>query len=147
MPINYEDDARTLYDKVMKIAVDQEIELVEALEKNKIQRIHQVVNEGNSWRKRGKSDGEIDWRMSSRSIYNLVRSLTKPYIGAHFIYKGKEYKVWKVEEIKTLGFENIEPGKVLSINENKTIDIKTGENGIRLIKFDNILIEEEDYIL
>lgn len=147
VPINYEDDARTLYDKVMKIAVDQEIELVEALEKNKIQRIHQVVNEGNSWRKRGKSDGEIDWRMSSRSIYNLVRSLTKPYIGAHFIYKGKEYKVWKVEEIKTLGFENIEPGKVLSINENKTIDIKTGENGIRLIKFDNILIEEEDYIL
>ncbi|MFQ8877714.1 MAG: hypothetical protein ACLR7N_03875 [Roseburia hominis] len=43
---------------------------------------------GNVWRKRGKRDGEIDWRMSSRAIYNLVRALTKPYVGAHFVYRG-----------------------------------------------------------
>ncbi|WP_408641721.1 DUF4422 domain-containing protein [Sporofaciens musculi] len=54
---------------------------------------------GNSWRKRGKTDGKIDWRMSVRAIYNLVRALAKPYVGAHFEYQGLEYKVWKVKEI------------------------------------------------
>ena len=30
-------------------------------------------------------DGEIDWRMSSESIDNLIKALTHPYIGAHFL--------------------------------------------------------------
>lgn len=35
--------------------------------------------------RRGVLDGQIDWRMSSRAIYNLVRALTRPYPGAHFL--------------------------------------------------------------
>lgn len=145
--ITYKDNAKTLYDKIMVIAVDQEIELVKNFEAGTVIRTPQFETEGNSWRKRGKKDGEIDWRMTSRNIYNLVRSLTKPYIGAHFICGGKEYKVWKVEEIATPGMQNFEPGKVIAVNADSTIDVKAGEAGIRLLDFDAFEIEMGDYIL
>ena len=38
--------------------------------------------------------------MTSQAIYNLVRALTKPYVGAHINYKEKEIIVWKVEIIE-----------------------------------------------
>lgn len=147
--IDYEDDAGTLYDKVMDTALEQEMELVKAFETGtvQIQRMRQSEGIGNSWRKRGKTDGEIDWRMSSRNIYNLVRSLTKPYVGAHFVYGEKEYKVWKVREMDSKGLENMEPGKVLSMNEDGTIDVKTGDGAIKLLEYEAVMIKEGDYIL
>ncbi len=144
--ISYEDDARTLYDKVLDVAVEQEIEMVEHFEDGTIERISQDTTKGNTWRKRGKADGQIDWRMSSRSVYNLVRALTKPYVGAHFVYNDKEYKVWKVKELDITGFENIEPGKVLKAN-NDYIDVKTADGAVRLLDFDRIEVKEGDYLL
>ena len=145
--ISYHDDAKTLYDKIMIAAVEQELIITNQFEQGQIEYIPQDSTKGNSWRKRNKADGEIDWRMASRGIYNLVRSLTKPYVGAHFVIGGNEYKVWKVQEIDTISLENIEPGKVISINGDGTIDIKAGIGGIRLIDFDNIEnIKEGDYL-
>ena len=88
----------------------------------------QEIGGGNVWRKRGKRDGEIDWRMSSRAIYNLVRALTKPYVGAHFVYQDQEIKVWKVREIITKEYDYIEPGKVLSVTGQMGYRIKAGDN-------------------
>ena len=147
LPIDYDDDARSIYDKIMNVAVLQEETLVSDFEKGIVKRVPQNVKKGNVWRKRSKADGEIDWRMSSRSIYNLVRALTKPYVGAHFAYNGNEYKVWKVQEIRTNGLENIEPGKILAKNQDGTIDIKTGVDGIRLVQYDAFDLNEGDYIL
>ena len=91
----------------MAVAINQEMELVKDFEEGTVTRIPQSETEGNSWRKRGKADGEIDWGMPGRNIYNFVCSLAKPYIGAHFIYEAKEYKVWKVEEIVTQDMQNL----------------------------------------
>ena len=145
--ITYEDDARSLYDKVMAIAVKQELEFTEAFENGTVRMIPQDLNEGNSWRKRSKSDGQIDWRMTSRAIYNLVRSITKPYVGAHFVCNGEDYKVWKVQEINGEGFNNIEPGKVLEVNSDGTMDVKVYDGVIRLVDFDKPQINKGDYLL
>ncbi len=147
IPINYEDDAQSLYDKIMDAAVEQEEVFLRQFNDGTLKRVPQDPAAGNSWRKRGKADGQIDWRMSSRSIYNLVRALTRPYVGAHFVYGEKEYKVWKAKEIVIDGMDNIEPGKVMSINDDGTIDVKTGEGGLKLIEFDEIEINEGEYIL
>lgn len=147
VPIDYEDDARSLYDKIMDVAVAQEEEIVDQLEKGTIRRIPQKHSSGNAWRKRSKADGEIDWRMSNRSIYNLVRALTRPYVGAHFVYKDNEYKVWKVAETNVSSVNNIEPGKVLKKYSDGSIEVKCGEGSIRLIDFDSVDINEGDYIL
>ena len=147
VPILYEDDARSLYDKIMKVAEIQIEELVKAFKDNNVSGIEQNKKSGNTWRKRGKSDGEIDWRMSSNSIYNLVRALTRPYVGAHFVFNDGEYKVWRVQELEIPGSANIEPGKVLAKNSDGTIDIKTGEKAIRLIEYDRFDVNVGDYVL
>lgn len=145
--ITYEDDARTLYDKILNIAANQVVEFTDALENDTAAMIPQDMSQGNSWRKRGKTDGQIDWRMSSKSIYNLVRSLTKPYVGAYFVYIEQEYKVWRVQEIKLDRYENIEPGKVIGVYNDGTVDVKVGDGAIRLIDFDELKIRNGDYLI
>ncbi len=145
--ISYTDDARSLYDKVMEAAVRQEIELIEAFENNCVIRIQQRLEDGNSWRKRGKADGRIDWRMSGKAIYNLVRSLTRPYAGAHYVIDDNEYKVWKVQELQVVGLDNIEPGKVLEVNADGTMDVKVYDGAVRLIDFNKPQVVKGDYLL
>ena len=89
--ISYQDDARNLYDKVVEIALIQIEEFIPALEKGTYTRIKQNEKESNDWRKRNELDGEIDFRMNSRSIYNLTRALTKPYVGAYIKFNEKNY--------------------------------------------------------
>lgn len=144
--IDYTDDAATLYKKVMDVAVVQLINLVNSFEQHNVTFLSQDDKQGNSWRKRGKKDGEIDWRMSSRGIYNLVRALTKPYVGAHFCHDDKEYKVWKVREIYDDQYRNIEPGKVLRrITKNQFI-VKAGDNLIEVMMCDDITLSEGEYL-
>lgn len=131
-----EDDAQSLYDKIMHVATEQVEEIVDGLINDNIKRIKQDNNVGNQWRKRKASDGKIDFRMSSRAIYNLVRGLTHPYVGAHINIGEQEIKVWKVKELTISNIENIEPGKVLAVNNDGTIDIKTYDGAIKIIDSD-----------
>ena len=130
--ILYEDDARTLYNKVSIIAQKQLEEFLPKLENNSFKRIKQEHLTSNTWRKRGKKDGQIDFRMTSNSIYNLVRALTKPYIGAHIEYKNSDISIWKVEEIEFTK-NNIEPGKVLESSDSYLI-VKTIDKAIKIVE-------------
>ena len=134
--IDYNDNARSLYDKMVDTALEQIEEFLPNLEKNTFQRIRQDNSRVNYWRKRGEKDGEIDWRMPSYFIYNLVRALTKPYVGAHFPYKGEKVKTWRVEEVKTDSYRNIEPGKIIDVYPDNTFLVKTGENSIKVLEHD-----------
>jgi methionyl-tRNA formyltransferase len=131
--INFEDDANLLYDRLIENALIQIEEFCDQLENENYTRIKQDTKKGNSWRKRGKKDGLIDFRMCSSGICNLARALTKPYVGAHIEYNGADIKIWEVElgEYDAVN-NNVEPGKVLRILENK-IEIKTGDSTIWLV--------------
>lgn len=126
-----EDDARTLYDRVTQTALEQIEEFVPMLAAGTFQRQKQNQQFANTWRKRGSADGKIDWRMSAHSIHNLVRGLTKPYVGAHFMVDGQEIKVWKTKVISGAA-RNIEPGKVLMQAGSKPV-VKCGEDAICLL--------------
>ncbi len=144
--ISYQDDAASLYIKIASSAAQQLTEFLPLLKGNKIIKIKQNNVKATYWRKRTINDGVIDWRMSSFSIYNLVRALTHPYPGAHFIYKGEEVKVWNAKEVKLFGCANIEPGKVLRAYSKKRFLIKAGDNCI-LIKVDvDLPINKGDYL-
>lgn len=144
--IEYKDDAASLYKKIMDVAVVQLVNIINDIKENKCRKCIPNNLDGNSWRKRGKSDGEIDWRMSSNSIYNLIRALTHPYVGAHFSHKGNEYKVWKAKEVITDLYDNIEPGKVLKVESNHRFLIKTGENAIEILDCDDVELIEGEYL-
>ena len=132
--ISYQDDAHNLYDKVVEIALIQIEEFIPALEKGTYTRIKQNEKKSNDWRKRNELDGEIDFRMNSRSIYNLIRALTKPYVGAYIKFNEKNYSVWKVKESNDFQ-ENIEPGKVLRVFD-KIFVVKSYDGAIEIIEHD-----------
>jgi methionyl-tRNA formyltransferase len=132
--ISYQDDARNLYNKVINIALIQIEEFIPALEKGTYIRNKQNEKESNSWRKRNELDGEIDFRMNSRSIYNLTRALTRPYVGAHIKFNETNYSVWKVKESNDFQ-ENIEPGKVLKVLD-KIFVVKSYDGAIEIIEHD-----------
>lgn len=124
------DDASSLYKSMTKAAISQIRDFVPLLKDKTYVRRPQEHQKANLWRKRGISDGIIDWRMTSESIHNLVRGLTRPYIGSHFVYMDDIIKVWKTEVVDDVP-PNIEPGKVLSVDRNGVV-IKAGAGAIRL---------------
>lgn len=141
------DDALTLYNKILNVAKEQVVEISRAFKSNSIVKVSQKNGEGNIWRKRSKKDGQIDFRMSANNIYNLVRALTKPYVGAHFYHNDNEYKVWKCQVIKDLSeeYSNIEYGKVLEVDDNSFL-VKTGHDLLRIFKSEKMDIKVGDYL-
>ncbi|MGW9684600.1 formyltransferase family protein [Flagellimonas sp. 2504JD1-5] len=131
VPIAKNDDAQSLYDKLVAVAQNQIAAFIQELTRGDFKRIPQDHSRKNYWRKRDKYDGLIDFRMNSESIYNLVRGLTKPYVGAHIVLDGADIKVWKVN-IGTNIEENIEPGKVIGVSGGK-IEVKTPNGSVWLI--------------
>ena len=130
--INKNDNAKTLYNKLLKIAKKQVVELSNNLINNKINYIKQSHIKSNYWRKRSKIDGQISFISSSTYIYNLVRALDKPYVGAHVLFNDNEIKVWKCK-IGPKKYINFEPGKVLDIKRNQIL-IKTVDGSIWFTK-------------
>lgn len=126
------DNAQTLYEKVINVALLQIEIFVPQLENNSYQRVKQNHAQANVWRKRGKADGRIDFRMSGKAIYNLVRALTKPYIGAHIEVEGKDIIVWKVRILEN-NQNNIESGKVLESNLDKIV-VKTYDGAVEILE-------------
>jgi methionyl-tRNA formyltransferase len=141
--ISFEDDINDIYRKMTEVALKQIESFLPKLINNTYSRKKQM-EDGNTWRKRSKSDGLVDFRMNSVSIINLIRGLTKPFPGAHCLINGIEYKIWKCE-LGSNNNTNIEPGKILSIKDNE-IEIKTGDGSIILINHElpNLIIG--DYI-
>jgi methionyl-tRNA formyltransferase len=127
-----DDNAFSLYNKIINVALKQIISFTEELESKGgfLDKIKQDKTEGNSWRKRNKNDGKIDFRMTSKAIINLVNAIGRPYIGAHLEFQEKEIKVWKVKEEK-FNKLNHEPGKVLDIDGNDLI-VKTYDGSVRI---------------
>ena len=70
------------------------------------------LNEQDIWPQRNPDDGEINWSLTSRQIYNFIRAQTRPYPGAFTHYEGKLYSIWAAEEICYLGLDR-KPGTIL----------------------------------
>jgi len=133
--INDEVDASLLYEKIIDVAKEQLSHILPQLEDGSYSRTPQNHSMANYWRKRGISDGKIDWRMSAKSIHNLIRALTHPYMGAHFIHHGVKYTVWRSRVTECSNAYNAEPGKVIASDHNNLL-IKCGNNCISILEVD-----------
>ena len=127
-----DDDAKSLYSKVIDIALLQIDAFLPKLISRTYAKLPQDHSQSNIWRKRGGKDGEIDFRMSSKAIFNLVRALAKPYGGAHLVYNEEDIIIWQVEMIEN-NSSNIEYGKVIESKDNSII-VKTCDGAIKIIK-------------
>lgn len=141
--ISDDDDASSLYNKIINVALKQILFFTKQLEikGHKILKIKQDKTIGNSWRKRNKNDGKIDFRMSTDAILNLVNALTLPYVGAHIEYLDQDIKIWKVKGEQT-NFTNYEPGKIIDLIGSEII-VKTYDGAIRILKHEFIKLPKK----
>lgn len=128
--ISDEDDAASLYAKVLALLPQQVEAIVRGLNDRSLIPQLQDVSRATYWRKRSVEDGRIDWRMEPGAVRNLVRALARPYPGAYFVHRGSEVKVWRCIE-RTTGEPNDEPGKVLNV-EGRHITVRCGRGSVCL---------------
>ncbi|MDC1535395.1 formyltransferase family protein [Gammaproteobacteria bacterium] len=130
--ISINDNAESLYKKINQAIPIQLNQILRRIKNKSLIAHKQNDGQSNLWRKRTASDGEIDWRMSSSSIYNLIRALSSPYSGAFFKdNSGKEIKVFKSTIYLGIIANNLEPGKILKSNPNELL-VKTSDGAILL---------------
>lgn len=132
IPIDENDHAGSLYQKMTATALGQIREFTPQLAANQFARQKQDHSQANYWRKRHKEEGRIDWRMSARSIHNLVRALAPPYPGAYCVYKHQEIPIRKTQRIHFEGW-NMEPGKILDLDGRRFL-IKCGEDAVWVLE-------------
>lgn len=147
--IGTDDDAGSLYGKLIGVARAQLRRLVADIQEGTLVGIPQDPACATYWRKRSVADGCIDWRMSAEGIHNLVRALSAPYPGAHANFRNAEVKVWKTR-LATEGAEDVEPGYVIDRN-GSDIHVQCGDGTIILERhdFDQVqgaLLQRGDYL-
>ena len=144
--IDHQDTANDLYEKVKVIAIEQIEEFLPKLISNNYRVVEQKSENSSYWRKRTIEDGVIDFRMSQKAIINLVRALSKPYPGAQIIFKNQNITIWEITEYNNEVTKNIEPGRVISISNNKPA-IKCYDGAVLLEKYEpNAHFNIGDYV-
>lgn len=87
---------------------------------------------------RSPDDCRIDWSLSSKEIYNFIRALGEPYIGAFTYVEGKKVVICKSTIVQDLKFVIRDYGKIWRIVDNKPYVIcGNGMLRIDLAKYDD----------
>jgi|TARA_B110000438_G_C15695501_1_gene598765 methionyl-tRNA formyltransferase len=117
--INSDDDAKSLYEKIILLGKKMIIENLELLQNNKAKRIKQDQSKFiEYWPKRNPNDGLIDWSKSCKEIHTLIRATTYPYPGAFTFFKNQKIIIWKADFCNT---EISKPGKILNVTDDSII--------------------------
>lgn len=131
--IDYEDTAKTLYDKLCIAAEDLLDELLPLIKSGQIPRQKQDLKAGSYYGGRRPEDGRIDWEKSADEIYNLIRAVTRPYPGAYALTENNEkIIIWWAEpqdgnNSSVVGDVGISSQDVL---------VQTGKNAIKLLEIE-----------
>jgi methionyl-tRNA formyltransferase len=89
------DTCETLY---LKVAEINSIMLLRTLEKIRLGNIFgkpQKITDEPILKRRKPSDGLIDFRQTSKKVYDFIRALTRPYPGAFTMLNGEQVFIWK----------------------------------------------------
>jgi methionyl-tRNA formyltransferase len=130
--ISPDDDAGTLYARLVATACGQLRPIVRALYSGTASAMPQDDTLATNWRKRSRVDGLIDWRMPATGIHNLVRALAPPYPGARAVIRGTEVAIWRTR-LGAPAPRDVEPGFVLDV-DGPEIRVQTGLGTIILVK-------------
>ncbi len=130
-----EDDINTLTDRCIGAFKSLLKKSIHAFESGNLVGIKQNESEATYTCSRNPEDGEIDWRQSSRKIYNLVRALTFPMPGAFTYYNNQKVFIWKCKILDCPEYEGKICGKIVRISTDKTFDVLTGDGMIKVISY------------
>ncbi len=138
-PIELEDDAASLYRKVERLAADAIAEFLPQLERGTAPRTPQDHTQATYRRKRGEADGLIHWEAPSLRIYNLIRALTHPYVGAHTCVDGRKIILWRARMVEPAAGVPLdaEPGTIIACSPGSLL-VRTGDGLVEITEWQNV---------
>jgi methionyl-tRNA formyltransferase len=129
-PIEQNDDAQSLHDKLSEQGAELVLETLSRLEKNDLLPTPQNSDLASYAPKLKKEESLIDWGMDAEKIFNKIRGLS-PWPGTHTLYNGKRLAILKGEIVP--GETSDRPGHVIRITDTG-IEVGTGKNRLKIIE-------------
>ena len=127
-PIEQNDDAQSLHDKLSEQGGKLVLETLSRLQKNDLLPTPQNSDLASYAPKLKKEESLIDWKIDAESIFNKIRGLS-PWPGTHTLYNGKRLAILKGEIV--LGESSDRPGHVERITDTG-IEVGTGKNRLKI---------------
>jgi methionyl-tRNA formyltransferase len=100
IPIDFEDTARTLFDKAADAARVLLRRALPPLAAGTAGRRPQAHDQASYFGRRTPADGRIDWSWPALRIHNLVRAVARPYPGAFTEVAGRRLLVWSARPVE-----------------------------------------------
>ena len=123
--IDKNENATSLYEKVVLTHMDIISEVIKNILKSKISYIEQIESKSSYWPGRSPKDGKINLKGSIMNAEKLIRATTRPYPGAYYIKNGNKIIIWSA--------------KILNDDE------KLISNNSKILKFKDGLLLIKDY--
>jgi methionyl-tRNA formyltransferase len=131
-PIGDNETAGQLYERLAEIGADLLMETLELVERGQAPRAKQNPAEASYAPRLSRKDGEIDWRKTASEVRNLIRGTT-PWPGAYTWYRGRMLHVLGSAAGREEGHLG-HPGELLSIDEERGLEIAAGEGSVWLTR-------------
>jgi methionyl-tRNA formyltransferase len=125
IPIDPEDTATTVYNKLLDLTPKMISDILSQIESNSIKPQPQKKLEGFFCARRFPEDGKIDWTDDRETIYNLIRALSDPYPNAYCYLDGQKIYIKKAK-LSASDYRG-KPGRICSINEEGVV-VTCGSN-------------------
>ena len=129
VPIERDETATTLYDKVTAAHVDLVREVIPRLLDGTAEHLEQDARRASSWPKRGPADGIIDWETRAPYLYDWVRAQTRPYPGAFTFHGDDKLVVWRARPVEL--DQQAPAGTVVRLDGEQAV-VACGEGGLVL---------------
>ena len=127
-PIEQNDDAQCLHDKLSEQGGKLVLETLSRLQKNDLLPTPQNSDLASYAPKLKKEESLIDWKIDAENIFNKIRGLS-PWPGTHTLYNGKRLAILKGEIV--LGESSDRPGHIERITDTG-IEVGTGKNRLKI---------------
>ena len=149
--IEEKDTISSLLDKLNTLAYSASLSLGKILISKSVPKgICQDTVASNIWRKRDRHDVLIDFRMNDDDILALIRSFSKPYPCASFIFENYYFNVISGETIEfdsAIPLEYFEPGYIIKVDRD-FLFVKSSKKFLKLKLEQNIegILDAKMYI-
>jgi methionyl-tRNA formyltransferase len=117
LPIDREDDASSLYEKMVVAGRMLIQDYYPKFESGFVPRKPQDDSKATWWPKRLPKHGLIDWNRSPWDVYNWIRGQTRPYPGAYSYIDGEKVTIWAADP-PTNETVLVRPGEISYCKDN-----------------------------
>lgn len=133
IPIEPQDNAGTLHDKLAGLGASLMVEALELIAAGKAPRIPQDSALVTFAPKLKKEDGLIDWEDLAEKVHNRVRGLT-PWPSAYTFIRGVRTKIWETKVGQEKNLPKVKPGMVMGFKENLGVMVACKDRGLWILK-------------